>query len=196
MNIETNEPLVSPVFASELVRYARLDSDDPMIDTVLLSATSAVFSFLKQDLTTRTWTLTYKDWPIEGTTSTASSISRQNYAYRQRIELPYANLVSVESVTVNGEIVTDYQVIKGKPYMVEFDTIGYTQDDNDALVVTYKAGFGDSTADVPQAIRNAIMMTASYIHAHNGACDYTDALNASGAKQLLIPYAAKAGIVI
>lgn len=195
MNIETADPLVSPVFASELANYAKLDSDDPMIETVLLSATSAVFSFLKQDLTARTWTLTHHDWPICGTPY-EKSISPQNYKHKMRIELPYTNLVEVDNVLINGEVVTDYEIIKGKPYMLEFDNIGYTTTDSDALVVTYKAGFGTNSADVPQTIRNAIMMAAGYMHAHNGACDYNDALAMSGAKQLLTPYAVKAGLVI
>lgn len=195
MYISTSDLLVSPVSANDLADFARLESDDPVIDTALLSATSIVFSYLKQDLLTRTWTLTHKDWPIEGTV-TEPSIGRQNYAYKTRIELPYTNLINVDSVTVNGEAYTDYQIISGKPYSLEFDKIGYTQDDSDALVVVYSAGFGANSSDVPRAIRNAILMAASYIYNHNGTCDYADALTMSGAIQLLTPYAVNAGFVI
>lgn len=195
MNIETTDPLESPVFPSELVRYARLDSDDPMIETVLLSATSAAFSFLKQDLTTRTWTLTYRDWPSVGAPY-YNQIYRRGYSLRHCIELPYTNLISVDSVLLGGEASTDYLINSGKPYMLEFDNFTAGSDDANAIEIIYKAGFGESTADVPQPIRNAIMMAAGYIHAHNGACDYNDALAMSGAKQLLTPYAVKAGIVI
>ena len=195
MNIETNDPLVSPVFSSELANYAKLDSDDPMIDTVLLSATSAVFSFLKQDLMTRTWTITYRDWPSVGAPY-YKQIYRSNYHMRHLIELPYTNLVGVDSVLLAGEATTDYLVNSGKPYALEFDNFYTGNDDLNAIEITYKAGFGTSTADVPQPIRNAIMMAAGYIYAHNGACDYNDALAMSGAKQLLTPYAVKAGLVI
>lgn len=195
MQIETNDPLESPVFASELANYAKLDDDDPMIDTVLLSATSAVVSFLKQDLMTRTWKLTYRTWPTVGTPHYKQTY-RSNYYMRHLIELPYTNLVGVDSVLLAGEATTDYLVNSGKPYTLEFDTFSTFGDDQNALEITYRAGFGDSTADVPQPIRNAIMMTAGYIYAHNGACDYNDALAMSGAKQLLTPYAVKAGIVI
>jgi hypothetical protein len=195
MNIHTNDPLVSPVFASEFIAWARLDDDDPMIDTCLLSATSAVFAFTKQDMLTRTWTLTYSSWPIYGSAYTPS-ISPQNYGYTRCVELPYTNLVSVDSVTVNGEENTDYRITQGKPCLINFNSVGTMSCDNDALSITYKAGYGESTADTPQPIRNAIMMAATYIHAHNGACDYSDALTMSGAKQLIVPYAVKAGIVI
>lgn len=195
MNIETNDLLASPVFASELANYAKLDSDDPMIDTVLLSATSAVFSFLKQDLMTRTWTLTYRYWPSVGAPY-YNQIYRRGYSLRHCIELPYTNLVSVDSVLLDGEASTDYLINSGKPYALEFDNFYTGNDDANAIEITYKAGFGESTADVPQPIRNAIMMTAGYIYAHNGACDYNDALAMSGARQLLTPYAVKAGIVI
>ena len=195
MNIETNDPLESPVFASELVNYAKLDSDDPMIETVLLSATSAVFSFLKQDLMTRTWTLTYRDWPSVGAPY-YNQLYRRGYHLKHCIDLPYTNLVSVDSALLNGEASTDYLVNAGKPYALEFDSFGIGSGDSNAIEITYKAGFGTSTADVPQPIRNAIMMAAGYIYAHNGACDYNDALSMSGAKQLLTPYAVKAGLVI
>ncbi|APC46532.1 gene transfer agent protein [Alteromonas phage PB15] len=195
MNIETNDPLESPVFASDLVNYAKLDSDDPMIETVLLSATSAVFSFLKQDLMTRTWTLTYRDWPSVGAPY-YNQLYRRGYHLKHCIELPYTNLVSVDSVLLGGEASTDYLVNAGKPYVLEFDNFTTSSDDQNAIEITYKAGFGASSVDVPQPIRNAIMMAAGYIYAHNGACDYNDALAMSGAKQLLTPYAVKAGLVI
>jgi hypothetical protein len=195
MHLHTDDVLQSPVFASELVAFARLDDDDPLIDTALLSATQAVFAFLKQDLLTRTWTLTHRCWPSVGT-SRYPSISPQQSRLNLCVELPYTNLVSVDSVLVSNEESTDYRVLSGKPYALEFSNFAYSDYDSDALVITYKAGFGDNTDDVPQPIRNAIMMAAGYIHAHNGSCDYTDALTASGAKQLLVPYAVKAGIVI
>ena len=121
MNIETTDQLESPVFASELVNYAKLDSDDPMIETVLLSATSAVFSFLKQDLMTRTWKLIYRDWPSVGAPY-YNQIYRRGYSLRHCIELPYTNLVSIDSVLLGGEASTDYLVNAGKPYMIEFDS--------------------------------------------------------------------------
>ena len=195
MHVYTDDPLQSPVFPSELADWARLDSDDPMINTALQLASSAVLAFTKQDFTTRTWVLTCADWPTLGT-KMRYSISPNDYAYVKRIELPYANLVSVDSVFINGVEETDYRIIKGKPYSIELDTIGYDQQDTDALVITYKAGYGESTADVPEAIRNAIKMTAAYIIEHNGACDSGDAVKLSGAKNLLAPYAVRAGITL
>ena len=195
MHLRTDDPLKSPVFASELVSWARLDSDDPMIESALIAATSAVFAFLKQDLTTRTWTATFEDWPTNGTYS-YPSISPANYGSRRRIELPYTNLISIDEVRINGELEAEYRIIKGKPYCIQFDNWGYTTDDIDALAITYKAGYGESTADVPEAIRKAIMLAATYIIAHNGECDAGDSLSLSGAKPLLVPYAVKAGITI
>lgn len=195
MHVYTTDALESPVFPSELADWARLDSDDPMIETALQLASSAVFAFTKQDFTTRTWVLIHTDWPIYGT-KMRYSISPNDYAYIKRIELPYANLISVDSVFVNGVEETEYRVIKGKPNSIELDTIGYDQEDEDALVITYKAGYGDSSIDVPSAVRNAIKMTAAYIIEHNGACDSGDAVALSGAKNLLVPYSVRAGITI
>ena len=86
-NIMTMDALVSPATAQELVDWARLDSDDPKIESSLLVATRLVISFLKLDLLPRTYTLTYEDWPIVGTVS-GGILSQQNYALKSRIELP------------------------------------------------------------------------------------------------------------
>lgn len=195
MHIYTDDPLISPVSSDELVDWARLDSDDPMIDGALIAATSAVIAFLKLDLINRTWTLIHEDWPITGTMS-CPSISRQTYSPKRRIELPYANLVSITEVLLNGEEETEYRVIKGKPYRIQLDSLGYTTSDSDALEVTYVAGYGVSANDVPAPIKQAILMTATYIISHNGECDAGNAISMSGAKPLLVPYAVRAGITI
>lgn len=196
MHIETSDVLVSPVYSSEFANFAKLDSDDPMINTVLNVATSAVFAFLKQDLLTRTWTLTHSEWPHIGTL-TKPSLSRPQAALKRVIELPYTNLVSVDSVLIDGETTTNYSIIKGKPYALEFDAFASACIDGvDSLVVTYKAGFGVLNDDVPQPIRHAIMLAANYIYSHALGCNYSDAITMSGAKQILTPYAVKAGVVI
>lgn len=195
MYLHTDDILVSPVSANELVDYARLDSDDPTIENMLLSATSLVSSFLKLTLISRTWTLKYKNWPTSGT-NTRSYLSKSMLRYNQCIELPNANLIAIDSVKINGELTTEYRQVDAKPVYLEFDSIALTDNDEYALEVVYDAGFGTTASDVPDPIKNAILMVATYLHTKNGVCDSYAAIKNSGASELLAPYAVKAGIAI
>ena len=194
-SIVTVDPLVSPATAQELIDWARLDSDDPKIESSLLVATQLVISFLKLELLPRTYTLTYEDWPTVGT-EYGSHLSRRTYSNKFRIDLPYANLLSVESVKLNGVVTlaTDYRVIPGKPAQIQFDEIGYNEVDNAALEIVYSAGYGPTFANVPSPIIQSIVMVAAYIHSHSG-CDMGQAISGSGASQMLRPYAVMGGMV-
>lgn len=191
----TTDVLKPPVRGFELSRWARLDSDDPTIETTLVLATSLVVSFLKQDLLTRNWSLKYKEWPTVGTYS-SRAISPASACLKSCIELPNANLQAVTSVKVNNVVTTDYTIVAGKPTALQFDTIPTYDSDNYALEVEYTAGYGTSLESVPRPIRDAILMVAAYIAEHRGGCDSGDAISQSGAKMFLIPYAVNGGIAL
>lgn len=196
-NIVTTDALVSPATAQQLIDWSKLDSDDPNIESSLLVATRLVISFLSLELLPRTYALTYEDWPTIGTAG-GSKLSMSTCAYKSRVDLPYANLLSITSVTADGEVLTtdDYRILPGKPYQIDFDSIYTSNDDNPALEVVYSAGYGAASADVPEPIIQAIVMCAGYIHSHAGGCDTGNALKASGASEILTPYAVTAGIAI
>lgn len=194
-SIETLDPLLTPVPAEDLVDWARLDSDDPKIESCLLIATSQVISFLQLELLPRTFTLIHQDWPIVGTVS-CPSLSRNNYAHLSRIDLPFTNLVSITSVKVGGDLITtdDYSTIPGKPYQIEFDQIVFSDDDNPAIEIVYVAGY-ENFSKVPEPIKQAIKIVATFIHANSGGCDSSNAVNKSGASELLRQYAVMGGLV-
>lgn len=172
MNITTSDPVVSPVIESELADWIKADSDDPMLKTCLTVATGAVINFLKQDLIARKWTLT------TDTTGT--------------VDLPYANLISIESVSVGGEEVTDYEVLEGKPYKLAMTQL-LTKPNQ--TVINYTAGFGLTHSDVPDLIKTAIVIAAGYFY-NNTGCSTQDMIEHSGAKPILIPYAVNGGIAL
>jgi len=195
-SIVTADPIVSPATAQQLIDWARLDSDDPKIESSLLIATDLVISFLSLEILPRTYTLTYEDWPKVGTQS-GSQLSRKSYCNKFKIDLPYANLITIISVKANGVALdsNSYRVITGKNTQLRFDEIGYDEVDNSALEIVYSAGYGAETANVPASIINAVVMVAGYVHSHSGGCDMAQAVNMSGASQLLRPYAVMAGMV-
>ena len=196
INIVTVDPLVAPVANQELIDWAKLDSDDPRIGPSLIMGTSLVISFLSLDLLQRTWTLTHDDWPTVGTVS-GSKLSKQTYANNTRVDLLYANLLSITTVKVNNELLTtdDYRLIAGKPWQIEFQTFSTAASyfkEFPAIEIVYEAGYA-LAADIPEPIKQAILMTASYLVANSG-CSVGDAIKGGGADYLLQPFAVNAGL--
>jgi len=197
-NIVTADPLVSPVIAQDLVDWARLDSDDPKIEPSLLMSTSLVITFLSLDLLQRTWTLTHEDWPIVGTAS-GSKLSPQTFASNVRVPLLYGNLLSITTAKINNELLTtdDYRLIAGKPWQIEFQTFSQQASyfkEFPAIEIVYEAGYATAN-DIPDPIKQAILMTAAYLIEHSGGCNVGSAVKDSGAAELLRPFAANAGLV-
>ena len=184
MTARTNDPLVSPVTNAEAADFIGVDSTDPILPGLLLSATDAVIRAIQYDLEPRDWTLTLWDWPTIGT-RTAPNIGRAMYEFKREIELPYAALISVESVTAYGNPVADF-IQRENSIVLSRGLARETYADNEdpAIVVEYRAGFDP----VPEPIKQAILMVMAFLFEHRGACDGQEALWRSGAKSLLTPW--------
>lgn len=196
MYLNTVEEIRSPVSARALIDWARLDENDPTVTPCLSIATSMVISYLKLDLLNRTWSLKFKEWPNAGTYM-RDSISPNTLYARLIIELPNANLQSITSVRINNVLTTDYTVLDVNPAAIQFTDIATYDSDNYALEIDYIAGYGTNQNDVPMPIRDAILMTAAYISENRGGCSAGgSALEMSGAKMLLSPYAIRGGLVL
>lgn len=60
---------------------------------------------------------------------------------------------------------------------------------NNAIEITYKAGYGETAADVPAPLRQAVLNLAAHLYAHRGdGCDMQDAYKSSGAAGLVDPF--------
>lgn len=187
----TSDALISPVSAQSLADWLKMDdASDPILPSLLLSATDCVINWIQRDLLIREWQVTYHDWPHK---RQGRNLHYGWPGYQDGLELPYTQLVSVESVTVYGELLDteDYEIINGNPAKVRFKKLAQVGD-GPAIVVNYKAGF----EDVPQAIKKAIVMIAAYMHAHAGSCDASAAMSKSGAAVMLHPYRARAGLAL
>jgi hypothetical protein len=197
IDIVTLDPLVAPLTDQELVDWGRFDSDDPKIGPSLIMGTSLVISFLKLDLLQRSWKLTHEDWPTVGTLS-GSKLSKHTYASNTRVSLLYANLLSITTVKVNNEVQTtdDYRLIPGKPWQIEFQTFSTATayyKEFPAIEIEYEAGYALASS-IPDPIKQAILITSSYLIMNSG-CASGNAINESGAAELLRPYAVNAGMV-
>jgi len=194
---KTTDPLVSPVTAQEVQDWLVLPGAEPTIPALLKSATGAVIRFLGYDLLARDWTLTHWDWPTIGT-STSPSLSGQNGELQKEIKLPYANLLSISSVSLFGQTTTDFitriESIVFDPYYVHSIYTG--QNEDPAIVAQYRAGYGETADDIPEDVKQAILQLAAFNFEHRGSCDATQALMKSGAREMLQPYVAPENVVI
>lgn len=188
MRAQTSDPLVSPVTNQELADWLVIDAADPLLQGILLTATSTVITYTGYDLIARDWSAQSWEWPSTGTRS-VPSISRQNYRLKDVVDVPYAKLIGVDLVEVYGVPTTDFvqredDIAFSSPVPVNF----VDPSPLPALRIEYRAGYGETAADVPDGIKQAIKMIAAFIYEHRGACDAMDALKRSGAKELLAPF--------
>lgn len=187
MSVRTSAALVSPVTAADLAEYLGVDPADPLISGVLLAATDAAIRYLQYDLNPRAWVLTLWDWPHEGTRH-GRSVSRQNYYLQREIQLPYAAIQSVETVTTYGTAVALADVIIREDSIIlplEIISERYKYNESPAIVVNYTAGLNP----IPEAVNQAILMTGAYLYEHRGECDADGGLARSGGRMLLQPHA-------
>jgi len=182
---------------AELAENTGADVSDPLLPGLAIAATAAAIEFLQFELITRERVTTYETWPTAGT-NTAPDLSGNNLYLKHLVEVPYAKLTDPVMLTVEvvGEVTTDYRIIDRLWASVYFNAPTVSGDLNTApaIKMTYNAGYG-TIDDVPQVIKTAVTMIATYLFDHRGGCSATDAINQSGANTLLTPYRAKAIII-
>jgi len=175
----TDEPLQAAVTAQELADWLGVSADDPLLNALALTGTDAASKFLSLELIERTWVLTYDRLPERQ--SGYAGLGQMPSLQSWWIDFPIAPLISVDSVTVGGEPIdsADYK-FDTKSARLFMDNLS-----NDGeLVVTYVAGL----SEVSEIIKTAILMLASYLYEHRGACSVDDAMKTSGAAAILQPY--------
>jgi uncharacterized phiE125 gp8 family phage protein len=192
----TTDPLVPPVTAQELEDFAVIPASDPSVPGVLLSATSAVFRFLGYDLIAREWVLTLWDWPQFGA-NTYPNLSRRPNTLGREIALPYGNVLSVESVDIYGDELTNF-IRRDRAIILPIGLAReeYKENADPAIVVKYTAGFGATSADVPGEIRQGVLMVAAFLYEHRGHCDALDLVKRSGAAEMLQPWVNPSNLVV
>ncbi len=150
-------PSTYPVTVAEVKRQAVIEHtlDDVYLDRLIAVATGYAEAQTHRQLIDATWKM-YLD------------------AFPARIILPRPPLdsvTSIEYIDTGGDTqtltaVTDYQVsTASEPAWVEpaYGKIWpATRAQREAVIVTYKAGYGTASTDVPQEIRHAIIMLAAH----------------------------------
>ncbi len=151
----TVAPADQPVFLDDVKRRLKIDDTSEDVDLSLMidEATQLAEEFTARSFITQTWQLKLDGFPSCG----------------GPIKLPRGPVQSVSSVSyedTNGDTQTwgsgNYQVVtvRAVPIIVPEPTVSYPateSDREDAITITYVAGYGDKAGDVPPSLRQAIL---------------------------------------
>ena len=111
------------------------------------------------------------------------------------VNLPMANLFEITEVKIVGEISTEYTAFFDNQAFIKLNSMPVHSSDKSDIEVSYVAGYGYSKDDVPEDIKQAVIMLAAHLNLNRG-CSPSSALEMSGAKAMLAPHAVMGGFVI
>lgn len=144
---------------------------------LLKAACQAVSDHMQREIGARKRRLEIEEWPAHGTRS--HGLRPQYQELERPLPLPFGPVISIESVTADGETVdpTDYDL--------ELDALDM-EPQND-VVIEYTAGYTNTPWTLPETVRLAILTLATYLW-HKRGESAVNALRESGAEAMLIPY--------
>lgn len=161
-------PAVEPVTLDEAKAHLRLDSnaDDAYILALITAARERVELFLRRALITQTFEFTLDGFPASQALIFSTSV----------IDLPRPPLQAVESIKYM-DTGGNEQMLPPESYVVDAssDEIGrvalawtqywpITRGSINCVVIRFTAGYGDAPEDVPQVIRQGILIEVSNLY--------------------------------
>ena len=186
---------ICPATEQDLKDYLRIEDEScGSLEFYLDAANKAVIAFIGQALIENEYTLVFDGYPFYGTATLG--LSRDTTTFQEWIQLPYANLLEIESVEILDNEDGTATEIESEDYLLDtFSTPARIRFINmpvmglkDRLKIVYKAGYGTDTEDVPKGIRLGIVQVAGYLYDHRGECSPEEAITKSGAGMALNPY--------
>jgi len=177
------QPAVEPVSLLEVKQHLRVDheTDDSYIDALITAAREWAEVYLDRTLVTTQWTMRMDSFPTmarqlseayQDRTFIATQMNVRADIFPPDIELPRPPM-STSNTTATISYLTDTGTRTTMPtdqYRVDSDsTPGVVRPlyagtwpahrvDQNSVVITWYAGYGDSGQSVPRQIRHAIMM--------------------------------------
>ncbi len=167
----TTQPTIEPVTLAEAKQHLRVDSneDDAYIAGLVRAAREWVEEYLDRTLILTQWTVRGDRFPPDSTdevelphppmatagTATAISVT---YTLEDGTTAAYStNLFRVDRHSTPGAVKPLY----GQTWPP------HRQDDN-SLAITYWAGYGANSTDVPQGIKNAMLLYVTELYEKRG----------------------------
>ena len=155
----TAAPAIEPVTTSELKAYLRYSrsTEDSLIGTLITAARQQLEGLTRRPLVTQTLAASFPDWPDGGFFAlpfgNALTLSSLKYRDETNAEI---------TVTLSGNVYLVSAVQPGRVYFVDGYSFPSLYNREDAVIVTATAGYGATTASVPEALRLAVMQLAAY----------------------------------
>jgi len=195
--ILTTDSATEPLTLAEVKTYLRIDTTDydniltPLITTVRQLAEKIT----GRDFINKTWT-TYLDFfPSSNYFALLPYVC--NYPYDYSIELKKSKLQSITSIKyyINDVLTTlsssIYYISNEASYSSIYLTDGQSYPSVDtrkqAVEIIFLSGYGATAADVPEALKQAMLVHIAYLFENTGDC----ADNSSGGQQyksMYLPY--------
>jgi hypothetical protein len=195
-------PTAEPITTSEAKSWARIDdsTEDPIVEQLIGAATLAAEEYLRRSLISRTLKLTLDleagDLDGLGDGVYDLPVIAIYASLPQSIPLPKGPVSSITSVvtydTANASSTFDssnYRVdAAGDRLVLNYGCIWPSGlRPQSAVEITYVAGYGSKSTDIPQPIKTALMIHVASLYEQRGQCE--DAADIPpGARQLLDRY--------
>ena len=200
-------PAVEPVLTADVKTLLGIPTAETGQDALIAIQVKASRQYIEEmtglAFINQTWKMTLDNWPEyasgwwDGVIDGSIDELLGNTA---DINLSRYPLSSVTSFTVDGTSYTpgDYFIIDTTRYpgrIVAKHDISLptpTTEAANGIQITYVAGFGATSADVPENLRLAIMQMAAMLFSHRGdGCSVESAYRESGAKSLVQSHASR-----
>lgn len=195
-------PAIEPVEVLDLKKQIGLDVADPfpLLDLYITSAREQFEAVTGRALITQEWRMTIDRWPSgraenwwdgvrDGAISDMHTPGRSAWVTLPRYKVQTVDAVRVfdddgtaSTVTIADVFITDTQQEPGRLVLKNGATWPIALQRANAIQIDYTAGYGDDAADVPAAIRIALLQFAAFLFGHRGDdCAGEDAMRQSGA---------------
>lgn len=166
-------PASEPVLLAEAKAHCKIDSidEDGLVAGYIIAARHHCETYLRRALITQTWDLLIDgDWPTECV----------NGSEQHRVVIPKPPLVSITSVSYVDSagaaqtLATDQYQVSTKRHEGLIDpaysvTWPVVRDQADAITVRFVAGYGSNPGDIPEPIRQAMLLLIGHWHANREA---------------------------
>ena len=143
-------PAVEPVTLEEAKQHLRVDGneDDSLINALITAARQKAEEYTRRAFITQT-----REFALDSACGV--------------LYLPRPPVQAVEAVTVDGEVVApeNYALVGRDALYIKVPLYAANPG---GVVIRYRAGYGDTSADVPQVIQQAILMLIAHLYEHRG----------------------------
>lgn len=163
---QTTGPAAEPLTRAEAKAYLKVDSDDEndLVDSLIVAARQMAEAYTARQLITATYTQVYDDFPdLYGPICLARS--------------PLGAVSSIAYTDTNG----DAQTLATSVYETQTSDVGaeivlkpsqvwpsVQSDKRGAVTVTYTAGYGSASTDVPESARTGMLLLIGDLYNNRG----------------------------